>query len=122
VIPLLATVLIIASVLGALWCFVLLWLKKPYGLRVLLGALGLLELALLAQTVLGIVRLAGPHPPIQSVTFLAYLVGVLVILPLAGWWSLAEKSRWGVGVLLVACLVVPVMIVRMNQVWGGSSV
>jgi hypothetical protein len=122
VIPVLATVLIIASILGALWAFVLLLLSRPVGLRVLLLALGALELALLVQAVLGIVELAGPHPPIQNVTFLCYLVGVLLILPVAAWWALNEKSRWGVGVLLVACLVVPVMIVRMNQVWGGSSV
>jgi hypothetical protein len=120
--PLLATVLIIAALVGAVWSLVLLLLSRPVGLRVLLGALGALELALLAQSVLGVVRLGQPHQHIQAVTFVCYLVGVLLLLPAAAWWSLTERSRWGVGVLLLACLVVPVMIVRLNQLWGGSSV
>jgi hypothetical protein len=120
--PLLATVLDIAAVAGALWSFVLLLLKRPAGLLVLLGFLGLIELGLLVQAVLGLVALAGDHRPIESVTFVCYLIGSLLILPAAAWWARTEKSRWGVGVLLVACLVVPVMILRMNQVWAGSVV
>ncbi|HEV3355426.1 MAG TPA: hypothetical protein VG247_01465 [Pseudonocardiaceae bacterium] len=120
--PLLATVLDIATVAGALWSFVLLLLKRPAGLLVLLGFLGLIELGLLVQAVLGLVALAGDHRPIESVTFVCYLIGSLLILPAAAWWARTEKSRWGVGVLLVACLVVPVMILRMNQVWAGSVV
>lgn len=120
--PLLATVLTIAAVAGALWSFVLLLLKRPVGLLVLLGFLGLIELGLLVQVVLGLVALAGDHRPIESVTFVCYLIGSLLILPAAAWWARTEKSRWGVGVLLIACLVVPVMILRMNQVWAGSVV
>ncbi len=55
----------------------------------------------------------------SGVVFGGYLIGSLLILPAAGWWSLTERSRWGVGVLLVGCLVIPVIIVRMNQVWSG---
>jgi hypothetical protein len=120
--PLFATVLTLAAVAGAVWSFVLLLLKRPVGLVVLLGFLGVVELGLLVQAVLGLVALAGDHRHIESVTFVCYLIGSLLILPAAAWWARTEKSRWGVGVLLVACLVVPVMILRMNQVWAGSVV
>ncbi|HEY4022657.1 MAG TPA: hypothetical protein VGM75_28455 [Pseudonocardiaceae bacterium] len=120
--PVFATVLTLAAVAGALWSFVLLLLKRPAGLVVLLGFLGVVELGLLVQAVLGLVALAGDHRPIENVTFVCYLIGSLLILPAAAWWARTERSRWGVGVLLVACLVVPVMILRMNQVWAGSLV
>ena len=120
--PLFATVLTLAAVAGAVWSFVLLLLARPVGLVVLLGFLGVVELGLLVQAVLGLVALAGDHRHIESVTFVCYLIGSLLILPAAAWWARTEKSRWGVGVLLVACLVVPVMILRMNQVWAGSLV
>lgn len=120
--PLFATVLTLAAVAGAVWSFVLLLLKRPVGLVVLLGFLGVVEVGLLVQAVLGLVALAGDHRHVESVTFVCYLIGSLLILPAAAWWARTEKSRWGVGVLLVACLVVPVMILRMNQVWAGSVV
>lgn len=117
--PVLSAVIVIGGIVGALWCLVMLTLSGPKGQKLLLGALGVLELAMLAQAVLGISKLIGPHRHISSITFVGYLLGSLLILPAAAWWSLAERSRWGVGVLLVACLVLPVLIVRMNQIWSG---
>lgn len=120
-IPPLATALLVASLAGALVSLVLLFLSRPVGQRVLLGALGLVELGMAVQAMLGIVNLAHAQRHIQGVVFVCYLIGALLILPAAGWWSLAERSRWGMGVLLIACLVVPVMIVRMNQIWAGTG-
>jgi len=117
--PILSAVITVGALLGAGWCLLMLTMKGPKGQKVLLGALGLLELVMLAQTVLGIVRVTGAHRHIATGTFVGYLLGSLLILPAAGWWSLAERSRWGVGVLLVGCLVVPVLVVRMNQIWAG---
>ena len=114
------TILLVAALVCAVWSLVLLMLSRPVGKRWLLGALLLIEVGLLGQAVVGVVELATAHRHVSAVTFVGYLVGSLLILPLAGWWSLTERSRWGVGVLLVGCLVIPVMIVRMNQVWSGG--
>jgi hypothetical protein len=114
------TVLLIAALACAVWALVLLMLSRPVGKRYLLGALALIELGLLGQAVVGIVELATTHRHVSGVTFVGYLVASLLILPVAVWWSLNERSRWGVGVLLIGCLVIPVMIVRMNQVWSGA--
>jgi hypothetical protein len=115
----LATTLLIAALVGAVWSAVLLMLSWPVGKRILLGALAVIEVGLLGQAVLGIVALATEHRHVDGFTFVGYLIASLLILPVAGWWSLAERSRWGVAVLLIGCLVIPVMIVRMNQIWSG---
>lgn len=112
------TILLVASLVCAVWSLVLLLLSRPVGKRYLLGALALIELALFVQAVLGFVQLATTDRHVSGVVFGGYLIGSLLILPAAIWWSLTEKSRWGVGVLLVGCLVIPVIIVRMNQVWS----
>lgn len=117
--PVLAVLITLGALLGAAWCLFMLMLKGPKGQKWLLRFLGVLELAMLVQTVLGIAHVFGVHRHISTVTFVGYLLGSLLILPAAGWWSLAERSRWGVGVLMVACLVIPVLIVRMNQIWDG---
>ena len=114
----LATGLIIAALVVAAWCLVLVVRNHRIN-DPTLGLLALLELGLLVQAVLGIVNLARTDRDVSGVTFVGYLIGSLVILPLATFWSLAEKTRWGTGVLVVACLVIPVAIVRMNQVWHG---
>ncbi|WP_206518130.1 hypothetical protein [Rhodococcus sp. X156] len=109
----------VGALLGALWCLVMLMLSGPKGHRLLLGWLALVEVALVVQAVVGISKIFGEHRHIASATFVGYLLGALLILPAAGWWSLAERSRWGVGVLMVGCLVIPVLVVRMNQIWSG---
>lgn len=120
--PVLSVVIVVGALLAAAWCLIMLTLKGPRGHRALLGALGALELVMLAQTVLGIAKVTGVHRHISSITYVGYLLGWLLVLPAAAWWSMAERSRWGVGVLLVACLAVPVLVVRINQIWSGYGV
>ncbi len=114
------TIVLVASLVCALWALVLLLLTRPVGKRWLLGALALIEIGLMTLAVGGFVRLAMTVRDVPAVTFIGYLVAGMVILPVAVWWSLTERSRWGMGVLLIGCLVVPVIIVRMNQVWSGA--
>lgn len=114
------TIVLVASLVCALWSLVLLLLTRPVGKVWLLGALALVEIGLMTLAVGGFVRLAMTVQHVSGVTFVGYLVAGMVILPVAVWWSLTERSRWGIGVLLIGCLVVPVIIVRMNQVWSGA--
>jgi hypothetical protein len=116
----LATALIIASLVAAIWPLVLVLLNRRAG-TLLLGVLAVLELGLLVQVVAGIVNLIGTDRPVSGATFVGYLLGSLVILPVAAFWALAERSRWGAGVLVLGCLVIPVLIVRLNQIWAGQG-
>lgn len=114
------TVLIVATLIAAGLTLVPLVRGRPIGLP-LIGVLVLIELGLLALAVLGVLNLARTDRDVAGVTFVAYLVGSLFVLPIAGAWARAERSRWGSGVLLLACLVLPVLIVRMKQIWAGHG-
>ena len=81
----------------------------------------LLELGLVAQLVLGLVKVFGDHEGVSVPTYVAYLVGALVILPLAAGWAWAERTRNGTAVLLVAVVVVPVLFVRLHDIWSTHA-
>ena len=86
----------------------------------LVGGLAVLELALLAQLVVGIVLLAGDGSAEGgAVTFVGYLVGVLLVLPAGLAWALGEPSRAGTAVLLIALAVVAFLELRLDQIWSG---
>ncbi len=121
-IGILATVLTFVALAGALWAAVLVVANKPIQLREwhglwLYGLAVLVELGLLAQLVIGVVRLVGEDRPVDGHTFVGYLVASLLVLPLAAFWALAERTRWGPAVMVVGFLVVPVLIVRLRQLW-----
>jgi hypothetical protein len=83
------------------------------------GTLALLEVGLVAQLVIGLVRLGGDHEGVNVAAYVGYLVGSLVILPAGFVWSVGERSRAGTGVLLVAVAVVPVLFLRVHQLWSA---
>jgi hypothetical protein len=120
VIDTLATGLILAALACAAWLLGLVVAIRLPGTFTLV-LLAVLEVGLLVQAVLGIVNLVRTDSDVSGVSFVGYLVGSLLIIPAATFWALAERTRWGTTVLIVGCLVVPVMIVRMNQIWGGTG-
>ena len=86
--------------------------------RLVYALLGLIELGLVAQLVLGLVKVFGGAEGVSVPTYVGYLLGALVILPLAAGWSWAERSRSGTAVLLVGLLVVPFLFVRLHDIWS----
>lgn len=117
----LATSLIIASLVCTAWAVGLVVVGRTAEGPVTLGLLALVELALLVQLVIGVVQLAITDREVSGVSFVGYLVGSLLILPVAAFWALAERNRWGTSVLIVGWLVVPVLIVRLNEIWAGGG-
>lgn len=88
----------------------------------LLYLAGATELAVIAQLVVGITRVSAASPQMSKALFIAYLVGLIFVLPIAGFWAIAERaSRWGTGVLLVATLGLLVMVFRLLQLWTGHA-
>jgi hypothetical protein len=85
------------------------------------AALALLEVGLLAQAVVGVVRMVGTDREFERLTFVGYLLGPAVVVPVAVVWALGERTRFGPAVLLVGCLSVPVMILRLHQIWAGNA-
>lgn len=86
--------------------------------NLLVAGLALLELGLVAQALIGLVQVVTADRDLPAFTFIGYLVGVLVILPIGFVWAIGEKSRSGTAVLLIAVGVVPVLILRLEQIWA----
>jgi hypothetical protein len=118
ILPLAVVVVVLAVVLAgwaALWAI----RDKAVVLNQLWGS-SVVETALLVQLVVAIVTAARGPGPVEHGTFWGYAVAIMLILPLAGAWAFAERTRWSSVVLLVAAVTVAFMQWRMLQTWGIS--
>jgi hypothetical protein len=106
--------------LAAVWLVVLI-VRDAAPDRYLLNGLVVVELGLLVNLVLGIVRVTDAPGGVSVWEYVGYLVGVLLLIPAGVVWSAGEKSRGGTAVLLVAVLVVPFMFVRLADIWAGGA-
>lgn len=88
--------------------------------RWLLGLAGLLELGLLVQLVVGIVQLTT-GADVSAPTFVGYLLGLVAIPPASAFWALGEPSRSGTAVWVVAGLLVPFLLLRLDVIWSGGA-
>jgi hypothetical protein len=92
--------------------------------RVRLGhvvAGGLLELLILVQAAVAVIRLIGGTRPAAVPTFVGYLLGSLIVLPFGVLWALEERTRWSSVVLAIAGVTVAVILLRMNVVWDTRA-
>lgn len=115
-----STAIIVASLLLSLWALVLVIANRPPN-RPLWFALAGLEVLLLLFLAGGIVQMLGSDRDFARLEFVLYLLACAAVLPAAAWWVRGEVSRAAAGVLMVVLLVLPVMIVRVQQVWAGSG-
>ena len=83
------------------------------------AAMALAEAAVTVQLVLGLFQLAGTAREVDAVLFVSYLVGALAALPIGAFWSLAERSRAGTAVVLLAALTLAALEARLVDIWGG---
>ena len=105
---------------AAIVTVVLLVRDEPAGDRVYV-LLGIAELVLLLQLVLGSIALATTDRDVSGVLFVGYLAGVALALPVGAFWSLAERNRAGTAVLLLAVLTVIGLELRLHDIWAGAS-
>lgn len=110
---------IVLSTLVGIFTIVLGFAKRKPSL-VSLGALAVVELAILTQLVLSIALVSGgSRAETDTVEFFSYLMVALIIPIAAGFWALVERNRWSTMVLGVAALTVAIMLFRMQQIWFG---
>lgn len=113
----LQTVLIVASLLLAVVAGVYVALDRSPD-NALVALAGLLEVGFVAQAIIGIVQVADGEDVTNPVTFIGYLLAVLLVLPIGVLWSLAERSRGATAVLIVAGVTTAFLVVRVVQLHG----
>ena len=87
----------------------------------LLLLLGLIELGLVVQLVVGLMGLSDVGDETERATFAAYLVS-LPLIPLGtGLLAIKEKTRWAMGSLAVGAFAVAVMTARCLQIWTMNA-
>ena len=115
--------------------YVLLFLTLAVGaLQLLLGLIGrkpgqaeiMMSLAVLAGLavqllVSSILAISGERAVISTLEYFGYLLVAIIVQVAAGFWALAEKTKWSTLILGAASLTVAVMLVRMLQIWSGVS-
>ena len=85
-------------------------------------AITVLEIVLIGLLIGGCIALGRTSRDVDGVLFVSYLVTVVVIPPAAVLWGIAEKSRWGTGVVVVAMLSIAVLLIRLLGIWQGKHV
>ncbi|MGL4175329.1 MAG: hypothetical protein ACRCSN_04555 [Dermatophilaceae bacterium] len=86
----------------------------------LLGVAALVELAVVAQLVRGLVGLGEIGDGTERATFLAYLVSLPFVPVGTAFLAIKEKSRWSMGAVAAGAFAVAVMTVRLQQIWVSS--
>ena len=82
--------------------------------------LAALEVALVGVFIGEIVHVVTADRQIDTGSFIGYLVGLLILVPAGTAWAFFDRSRWGVTAIVVACFAVPVMLLRLHDIWEAG--
>ncbi|MEP7023304.1 MAG: hypothetical protein ABJB47_05715 [Actinomycetota bacterium] len=115
--PYAVAIMVVALVLAA-WAFGLVLASRPPGIPLLAGG-AVLEALLIGFLIGGIEQMAASHRHFAQAEFVLYLLACVAIPPAAAAWGLEERSRSGTAVLALAFLIMPVMVIRVQQVWAA---
>jgi hypothetical protein len=116
----LATLTIVASLVLAAWTLVAAVRKRAPDRSHFVG-LAVLGLIVIALTVAAVIAIAGGERPASMATFVGYLVTIVCLPPLGAVLARMEPTRWGSVIVTVVCLVVPVLVLRLEQTWSAVS-
>ena len=90
--------------------------RGPFVLVV--AAAVLTEVMILVQAVVAVAVSVNGQSADEPGLFFAYLVAVVLILPAALLLARAERNQFGSLVIVVGGLVLAVLVVRLQQLWG----
>jgi hypothetical protein len=112
--PLSVATIVVALVLAAWFLLRSAMNRAPSRFDLLATALlGVLVAVLVATAVVG---LFDGSRPSDTVTFAGYLITTIGFAPVAFVLARMEPTRWGSLILGVACLVLPVLVLRLQQI------
>jgi hypothetical protein len=93
--------------------------RAPGRITLAVAALGAV-VTLVQSLVAGVDLVRGGRPP-ETATYIGYLVGIVVVLPLAVAWSVAERTRWSGVVVAVGGFTVAIMTARLVMLARGTG-
>ena len=99
------------------WCLASTFRDRPMLVPHLIG-MGLLWLLVIGQAVAAVVSVAGGERPAETAMFVSYLATAVLMPPACAVWGFMERSKWGPAVIAFACLILPVLFVRLEQLWS----
>jgi hypothetical protein len=109
------TVVALAGV-GVIWGIVTAIANKPPGKAQLLYAAGL-EAVTVVQSIIAVAKIIGGFRPVELATTIGYLMGIVILIPIAWLWANVERNRFSGVVLAVAALAVLAMTLRLLVLW-----
>ena len=112
----LAYIVIALTGAATVWGLATAVVDKPPGRAQLLFA-AVVWLATVVQSVVAAVRLVAGFRPVEPATTIGYLIGIVLLIPLAWFWANSERTRWSGVVLAVAALSVLAMTLRLLTLW-----
>ncbi|MFI6321702.1 hypothetical protein ACIBG8_29495 [Nonomuraea sp. NPDC050556] len=115
----LATGVIVGALLLALVSLIVAIRNRPMGMVLLVG-FAVLEVVLLVQAGVTIAAAIDGEGPQDKAILYGYLAGMAIIPPAGVFLAMAERSRWGSAILVVAGFAVAVMTGRLLQIWQGG--
>ena len=101
---------------AVIWGIVTAIMNKPPGKAQLLYAAGL-EAVTAIQSVIAAAKIIGGFRPAELATTIGYLIGIVILIPIAWFWANAERNRFSGIVLAVAALAVLAMTLRLIMLW-----
>jgi hypothetical protein len=117
--PLSVATIVVALVLAA-WFLIRCALDRAPSRFDLLAA-ALLSGLVAVLVVVAVVGLFDGSRPLETATFAGYLITTIAFAPTAFVLARMEPTRWGTLILGVACLVLPVLVLRLQQIASVSG-
>ncbi len=117
--PLTVAVLVASGVLGLLALHHLVRTRLVDDPLLVSGAV--IELALIAQLVVGLAHASAIADGAERATFIAYLFTVLVVIPVTLFIAIKEKTQWAMAVIVGGAVVVAILVARLQQIWSLSA-
>jgi hypothetical protein len=113
-----ATAVALLSAVVAVWAV---WktIRHSHITDAVFYAVSAVEVGTVVLLIAGIIGLTSTDRHVDGALLLSYLITLILVPPVALVWGVAEKSRWGTGVVLIGMWTVSVMAIRVMQVWHG---
>lgn len=109
-----------AALVLAVWYLARAGLNRPPS-RFDMLATATLGLLVAVLVVVAVVGLFDGSRPSETGTFVGYLITAIAFAPTAFVLARLEPTRWGNLILGVACLVIPVLVLRLQQIASVTS-